>query len=166
MQEVQKKPKQLILNGKINTEEVTIPLGTMLFSLRQELLQFIPEESISRFTQMINRYFIGLAKGVNNKKNKKFPTITKCIALREDSICLYPFLQLTEVETDVILPQEIHDHPVIRRLQALACRSPLKKPVWKINAFTMKIFGNLWNYNLLFLILASDRMPLSTGSII
>ncbi|PZU03536.1 MAG: hypothetical protein DI622_20455 [Chryseobacterium sp.] len=33
-----KKPKQLILNGKINTEEVTIPLGTMLFSLGQELL--------------------------------------------------------------------------------------------------------------------------------
>ena len=45
----------------------------------------------------------------------------ECIALREDSICLYPFLQLTEVETGIILPLEIHEHPVIRRLQALAC---------------------------------------------
>jgi hypothetical protein len=110
-----------ILNGEINAEESTIPLGAMLFSLRQELLQFIPEESISRFAQMISRYFIGLEKEVQYKKNKKFPTITECIALREDSICLYPFLQLTEVETGVILPREIHEHPVIRRLQALAC---------------------------------------------
>jgi len=110
-----------ILNGEINAKEATIPLGAMLFSLRQELLQFIPEESISRFAQMINRYFIGLEKEVRYKKNKKFPTIKECIALREDSICLYPFLQLTEIETGVTLPQEIHEHPVIRRLQALAC---------------------------------------------
>ncbi|GEN74056.1 terpene synthase family protein [Chryseobacterium lathyri] len=110
-----------ILNGEINAEESTIPLGAMLFSLRQELLQFIPEKSISRFARMINRYFIRLEKEVRYKKNKKFPTIKECIALREDSICLYPFLQLTEVETGIILPEEIHEHPVIRRLQALAC---------------------------------------------
>lgn len=110
-----------ILKGAIDPTETTIPLASMLFSLRQELLQFIPEESVSRFTQMIDRYFIGLEKEVKYKKNKTFPTITECIALREDSICLYPFLQLTEVETGVILPQEIHNHSVIRRLQALAC---------------------------------------------
>lgn len=39
----------------------------------------------------------------------------------ENSICLYPFLQLTEVETGIILPSEIHEHPVISRLQTLAC---------------------------------------------
>ncbi|EJL71438.1 terpene synthase family protein [Chryseobacterium populi] len=110
-----------ILNGKISAAESTIPLGSMLISLRQELLQFIPEESIFRFSQMINRYFTGLETELKYKKNKMFPTITECIALREDSICLYPFLQLTEVETGVVLPPEIHEHPVIRRLQALAC---------------------------------------------
>lgn len=110
-----------ILNGKMTPAEATIPLAAMLFSLRQELLEFIPEESLSRFTQMIDRYFIGLIQEVNYKKKKIFPSITECIALREDSICLYPFLQLTEIETGIVLPPEIHEHPVIRRLQALAC---------------------------------------------
>lgn len=110
-----------ILNGEISAAASTIPLGAMLTSLRQELLQFIPEESIFRFSQMINRYFIGLQTELKYKKNKIFPTITECIALREDSICLYPFLQLTEIETGIVLPPEIHEHPVICRLQALAC---------------------------------------------
>lgn len=111
-----------ILNGEIDAAEAAIPLGNMLASLRLELLQFIPPESIARFTKMISRYFTGLKAELTYKKNKVFPTIAECVALREDSICLYPFLQLTEVETGIILPSEIHDHPVIRRLQALACR--------------------------------------------
>ena len=110
-----------ILNGEISAEDSGIPLGSMLASLRQELLEFIPQESIFRFTQMISRYFTGLKAELNYKKSKIYPSVTECIALRENSICLYPFLQLTEVETGVILPPEIHDHPVIRRLQALAC---------------------------------------------
>lgn len=110
-----------ILNGEMDAAEAAIPLGNMLASLRLELLQFIPPESVTRFTEMISRYFAGLKVELMYKKNKVFPTIAECIALREDSICLYPFLQLTEVETGVILPAEIHNHPVIRRLQALAC---------------------------------------------
>ncbi|MEY8760634.1 terpene synthase family protein [Chryseobacterium tongliaoense] len=110
-----------ILNGEITATQSTIPLGSMLASLRQELLPFIPQESISRFARMISRYFTGLKTELKYKKNKTFPTVSECIALREDSICLYPFLQLTEVETGIILPSEIHEHPVICRLQALAC---------------------------------------------
>ncbi|MEJ5104059.1 terpene synthase family protein [Chryseobacterium sp. MYb328] len=110
-----------ILNGEITAEESGIPLGAMLASLREELLQFIPKESLSRFTQMISRYFNGLETELKYKKNKMYPSVKECITLREDSICLYPFLQLTEVETGVVLPPEIHEHPVIQRLQALAC---------------------------------------------
>lgn len=110
-----------ILNGEISAAQSGIPLGSMLASLREELLQFIPQESMHRFTQMISRYFSGLKKEQEYKKNKIFPTTAECIVLREDSICLYPFLQLTEVETGITLPPEIHNHPVIRRLQALAC---------------------------------------------
>jgi hypothetical protein len=110
-----------VLNGEITVAESGIPLGGMLASLREELLQFIPQESISRFTQMISRYFKGLETELKYKKNKMFPSVAECIALRENSICLYPFLQLTEVETGIILPPEIHEHPVICRLQTLAC---------------------------------------------
>lgn len=110
-----------VLKGEISGEDSGIPLGKMLASLREELIQFVPEESISRFAKMIERYFTGLKTELTYKKKKTFPTVEECIALRENSICLYPFLQLTEVETGIILPQEIHEHPVIRRLQALAC---------------------------------------------
>ena len=110
-----------ILNGEISAEDSRIPLGKMLASLRQELLQFIPEESIFRFTQMISRYFTGLETELKYKKHKVYPSVTECIALRENSICLYPFLQLTEIETGITLPPEIHEHPVIIRLQTLAC---------------------------------------------
>ncbi|KPH14598.1 hypothetical protein [Chryseobacterium sp. ERMR1:04] len=110
-----------ILNGEINAVDSGIPLGNMLASLRQELLEFIPQESVSRFTRMISKYFNGLETELNYKKNKTFPSIAECIALRENSICLYPFLQLTELETGIVLPKEIHDHPVILRLQTLAC---------------------------------------------
>ncbi|WP_257667928.1 terpene synthase family protein [Parapedobacter tibetensis] len=110
-----------VLTGEMSAVEAEIPLGDMLASLRQELLQFIPQESIVRFADMISRYFAGLKTELTYKKHKTFPTVAECIALREDSICLYPFLQLTEVETGIVLPPEIHQHPVIRRLQALAC---------------------------------------------
>jgi len=110
-----------ILNGEITAADSGIPLGAMLATLRQELLQFIPQESISRFTRMISRYFTGLETELKYKKNKTYPSVEECIILRENSICLYPFLQLTEVETGIILPPEIHEHPVICRLQTLAC---------------------------------------------
>ncbi|MFP3832875.1 terpene synthase family protein [Chryseobacterium sp. SIMBA_028] len=110
-----------VLKGEVSGENSGIPLGKMLATLRLELLQFIPEESIFRFTQMISKYFLGLETELKYKKNKTYPSVSECIALRENSICLYPFLQLTEVETGVTLPPEIHAHPVIQRLQALAC---------------------------------------------
>lgn len=111
-----------ILNGEMDATDAAIPLGNMLASLRIELLQFIPPESVARFAKMISRYFAGLKMELIYKRERIYPTIAECIALREDSICLYPFLQLTEVETGIILPPEIHDHPAIQRLQALACR--------------------------------------------
>lgn len=110
-----------ILNREISAADSGIPLGPMLATLRLELLQFIPQESISRFAKMISRYFMGLETELKYKKNKTYPSVNDCIVLRENSICLYPFLQLTEVETGIILPPKIHEHPVIRRLQTLAC---------------------------------------------
>lgn len=111
-----------ILNGEIGAIESAIPLGKMLASLRQELLQFIPQESILRLSRMVDTYFSGLKSELHYKKQERFPTITECINLREKSVCLYPFMQLTELETGVILPPEVYDHPVIQRLQTLICR--------------------------------------------
>lgn len=111
-----------ILNGEIKASQSTIPLGEILASVRQELLELIPQEFMLRLSQMINRYFIGLEKELMYKKSKKFPTIAECIAFRENTVCLYPFLQLITVDLEVVFPSEIHEHPVIQRLQALTCR--------------------------------------------
>ncbi|HET9867323.1 MAG TPA: terpene synthase family protein, partial [Nitrospira sp.] len=36
----------------------------------------------------------------------------------------HPFLALKEIETGVVLPEEIHEHPVVRRLKSLTVRLP------------------------------------------
>lgn len=111
-----------ILKGNISAEESGIPLGGLLTTLRQELLQFIPKESVQRFILALNRYFSGLEQELSFKMKKTFPSIEECIAIREDSLCLYPFLELTDLETKIPLPAEINEHPVLQRLRSLAVR--------------------------------------------
>lgn len=44
--------------------------------------------------------------------------------MRENALMLYPFVEIKEVETEVILPTEVHQHPTIKRLKALTVRLP------------------------------------------
>ncbi|MGS2762233.1 terpene synthase family protein [Sinomicrobium sp. M5D2P9] len=114
-----------VLNGEMTGENSRIPLEPLLGSLRKEFLLYLAPASYNRFVTMINRYFHGLEKELIYKANHEYPGIAECLAIGEASLCLYPFLQLTEIDTGVTLPDEIHDHPVIRRLQALASRMML-----------------------------------------
>lgn len=111
-----------VLKGDLTSEEASIPLAGLLASLREELLQFISYESLDHFIAALDRYFRGLEKELTYKEKKAFPSIEECIAIREDSLCLFPFLELADVETKLPLPAYIHDHPVIQRLKVLACR--------------------------------------------
>lgn len=111
-----------ILNGTIEESLSIIPLRDMLDATRQELQRFIPPNSITRLSQMVERYFQGLEKELRYKKMKEYPTLEECIAFREKTVCLYPFLQLLEVDLEVVFPLAIHNDPVIQRLQALICR--------------------------------------------
>ncbi|UGU17847.1 terpene synthase family protein [Sinomicrobium kalidii] len=114
-----------VLSGEAAGETSGIPLGPLLASLREELLQHISPASYKRFVAMIARYFNGLEKELVYKADHRYPDIGECLAIREDSLCLYPFLQLTEIDTGIALPDEIHEHQVIKRLQALASRMML-----------------------------------------
>lgn len=111
-----------VLRGATTAESAGIPLGSMLASLRAELLQFIPPESLLRFVHALDKYFKGLEQELSYKANKTFPSIEECIAIREDSLCLLPFLELQDLETQLVLPAEIYEHPVIKRIKALASR--------------------------------------------
>lgn len=111
-----------VLKGETSADDSGIPLGALLASLREELLRFIPEESLHRFVAALSRYFKGLEQELEYKLKKAFPSVEECIAIREDSLCLYPFLELMDVETKLPLPDEINEHPVLQQLRALAVR--------------------------------------------
>lgn len=111
-----------ILKGAITAEEAGIPLGRLLASLREELIQFLDATSINRFIEGLQRYFDGLQREQHYKSARTFPSEEECLSIREDSLCLYPFLELIDLETDIVLPETIHQHPVIKRLKALAIR--------------------------------------------
>ena len=111
-----------VLYGELAAEEAGIPLALLLASLRSELLQFISVESLHRFITALNRYFNGLEQELTYKEKRTFPTIEECIAIREDSLCLFPFLELMDLETKLPLPANICNHPAIQRLKALASR--------------------------------------------
>jgi hypothetical protein len=111
-----------ILKGTANMNDVEIPLAGLLFTLREELVQFLPEESMARFINGLRQYFDGLQQELYYKARKEFPSVEECLAIREDSLCLYPFLELLDLETEVFLPESIHQHNTIKRLKALAVR--------------------------------------------
>lgn len=111
-----------VLKGSITAAASGIPLGGLLATLREELLAFIPEDSLQRFITALSRYFKGLEQELYYKASKTFPGIEECIDIREDSLCLYPFLELADIETGVLLPNEVLYHPVMLQLKSLAVR--------------------------------------------
>lgn len=111
-----------ILKGEICPEEAGIPLGHLLASLREELEKFLTPASLHRFIVALSRYFKGLEQEMRYKTQRTFPGIEECFVIREDSLCLRPFLELADMETRQPLPDEIHNHPVIQRIMSLAIR--------------------------------------------
>ncbi|SEN71803.1 hypothetical protein SAMN04488505_11276 [Chitinophaga rupis] len=111
-----------ILKGKVTAEKSGLPLGQLLSSLREELLKYLTPASLQRFIAALSRYFNGLEQEMAYKTRRTFPGIEECLAIRENSLCLRPFLELADIETEQPLPDEIHDHPVIQRIISLAIR--------------------------------------------
>lgn len=111
-----------ILKGTRSSHDAAIPLAGLLSTLREELVRFLPETSMDRFIHGIQLYFDGLQQELYYKARKEFPSEEQCLAIREDSLCLYPFLELLDLETEVVLPEFIHQHSSIKRLKALAVR--------------------------------------------
>jgi hypothetical protein len=48
--------------------------------------------------------------------------VAEYVSIRERVLMLHPFFSLKEIETQVVLPDHIHYHPVIKRLKSLAVR--------------------------------------------
>ncbi|TWI90648.1 hypothetical protein LX66_0008 [Chitinophaga japonensis] len=111
-----------ILKGEMTAGESRLPLGQLLAALRMELSAFLTPGSLQRFVAALSSYFTGLEQEMSYKARKTFPGVEECLAIRENSLCLRPFLELADMETRQPLPDEIHDHPVMQRLMSLAIR--------------------------------------------
>lgn len=108
-----------VFKGQMGVEEADILLGPQIDMMRRELLQFIPQESIDRFADEVQLYFEGIEMESPFRNGARYPTVDELLVFRRQSICMYPFVGLIEVETATHLPYEIYYHPHVRRFAIL-----------------------------------------------
>ncbi|MET9644793.1 terpene synthase family protein [Streptomyces syringium] len=113
-----------VARGHIGAREADVMLGAQIETLRGELLHFLPAESLHRWAEDLDLYFEGLEAEVTHLEAGSFPSVEEFLWIRERALMLHAFFALKEVETQVVLPSEIHDHPTVRKLKSLAVRLP------------------------------------------
>lgn len=89
--------------------------------LRQELVSMGSELWVERFCHSLNVYFDGLKAEIPYRKSLQFPSFGEFVNIREKAVNVYPLVDFAEVITGFVLPDEIRQHPSIRRLSQLTC---------------------------------------------
>jgi Terpene synthase family 2, C-terminal metal binding len=113
-----------VAHGEITARQADVMLAPQIEKIRHEALQFIPAESVARWAADLDLYFDGLIAESTHLHNGTYPTLEQYKIIREKALMIHPFLALKEIETGVVLPDEIHEHPAVRRLKSLAVRLP------------------------------------------
>jgi hypothetical protein len=113
-----------VAEGRMTARQADVMLAPQIEKLRHEALRFIPEESVARWAADLDLYFDGLIAEATHLRDGTCPTLDEYKVIREKALMIHPFLALKEIETGVVLPREIHEHPVVRRLKSLAVRLP------------------------------------------
>ncbi|HVI46986.1 MAG TPA: hypothetical protein VM802_19055 [Chitinophaga sp.] len=98
------------------------PLYLHLPILRNELLQLGSERWLNRFNTSLETYFDGIQQEIPFRKNMTFPTWEQFIAIREKAVNVHTLVNLAELITGCILPDQVIFHPVIQELTRLTCR--------------------------------------------
>ncbi|EME96778.1 terpene synthase [Streptomyces mobaraensis NBRC 13819 = DSM 40847] len=111
-----------VARGEITPREAGVPLARAVAQIRTDALSFIPPTSVARWADDLDLYFQGLEAETRHLAAGTVPGIDEYMAMREKALMIHPFLALKEIETGTVLPEEIHDHPVIRRLKSLTVR--------------------------------------------
>lgn len=109
-----------VLKGVLTADAAGILFGHQLEMVRNELLQFIRPELMNRFADEVHLYFEGVEMESPFRNESRYPSVEELIRFRRQSVCMYPFFALIEVETGVHLPDEVYYHPHVRRLSELA----------------------------------------------
>ncbi|MBV8251502.1 MAG: hypothetical protein JO154_02760 [Chitinophaga sp.] len=90
--------------------------------LRKELLKLGGASWMNRFINSLDSYFKGMQLEIPYRSQLKFPKLEKYKLIREIAACVYPLVDLIELETGTVLPDEVALHPIIRRFAQLTCR--------------------------------------------
>lgn len=90
--------------------------------LREELLRLTSNGWLKRFTSSIDGYFEGMMAEIPYRTTMNYPSLTDYMSIREYAACVYPLVDLVELETGVVLPDDVALHPVIRSIAQLTCR--------------------------------------------
>lgn len=111
-----------VAHGHKSANEAGVLLGGMIETLRKEMLEFVPPETVARWAGNLDDYFEGLERETGYLRSGETPTVAEYREIREKAMMIHAILDLTEVETGVVLPAEIHRHPVLRRLSGITVR--------------------------------------------
>jgi hypothetical protein len=91
--------------------------------IRDEFKAFMPEEWMERF---IESFYITVRYGIELEHPYKIanrpPSLALFQVLREYSVLMFPYLTFGEIESGLILPKHILDHPVVKRMITLLVR--------------------------------------------
>jgi hypothetical protein len=111
-----------VARGETSAAEAGVMLGQQIETIRTEVLRFVPPETADRWATDLDGYFDGLESETRYLRSGEYPTVAEYTQIREKALMIHPFLSLKEVETQVLLPADIHENPIVRRLKSLAVR--------------------------------------------
>ena len=91
--------------------------------LRDEFRAFMPEIWMERFT---NNFYLTVRYGIElehpYKTANRPPSLALFKVLREYSVLMHPYLTFGEIESGLVLPKHILEHPVVQRMITLLVR--------------------------------------------
>lgn len=90
--------------------------------LRDDLLGLATDDWMRRFIISVDSYFQGMLAELPYRRDMRYPSPAEYLAIRELAACVYPLVDLIELETGVVLDEEVALHPVVRELARLTCR--------------------------------------------
>ena len=111
-----------VAKGEMTASDAGVMLAPQIEILRSELLKFLPAASVARWASDLDLYFEGLIAETSLLETGAYPSLSEYMRIREKALMLHPFIALKEVETRVILPAELHEHPTLRRIKSLTVR--------------------------------------------
>jgi len=114
--------------------------------------------SIARFETAVAGLFDGFATEARDRERGRVPDVTSYLQLREVTVGLHVILTLVEAVEDLILPDHVIDHPVLRRLASRTSNIV----GWSNDLFTYEkeiIQGEI--HNLVLAIMTERKIPMA-----